>query len=137
MTRFLVTGSRSWTDLHTIRESLQLVHLRYGGLTLMHGGARGADSMAARIWASLEHPIEEYPADWETHGKRAGYVRNHAMVNMAPVFCLAFLHGDSRGTKMTIDLCHKAHVPTTVYRERPTPNALETHPSLPDGLVLP
>ena len=41
-------------------------------VTLVHGGASGADIIAGEIALALGWQVEEYPADWETHGKAAG-----------------------------------------------------------------
>jgi len=45
MTRLVVTGSRDWTDRAVVEEALR--RLPVGRLA--HGGARGLDTIAARI----------------------------------------------------------------------------------------
>ncbi|MCA1707672.1 MAG: SLOG family protein, partial [Actinobacteria bacterium] len=47
-TRILVTGSRTWTDNTAIRRALE--PWRSSGAVLVHGGAAGADRIAAAIW---------------------------------------------------------------------------------------
>jgi hypothetical protein len=47
--------------------------------TLVCGMARGADRMAYNLWRHMSLPIEEHPADWDRHGKAAGYIRNSQM----------------------------------------------------------
>ena len=46
---------------------------------LIHGAARGADTLAEH-WA-LAHGIavRPYPADWQSFGRRAGFMRNEQM----------------------------------------------------------
>lgn len=47
---------------------------------LIHGGARGADSLAGE-WAKLAFITPEvYKADWKRYGKRAGPIRNAQML---------------------------------------------------------
>ena len=48
----------------------------------------------------------EYPADWKTHGKRAGFLRNIEMVDTADAV-IAIWDGVSRGTKHSIDYARK------------------------------
>ena len=113
--RILVTGSRHHSDYSLIKSALQAAadgeeH------TLVNGGASGADSLARRAAEELGWTVETYPADWETYGKRAGYLRNKQMVDSQPDLCLAFPLGVSRGTWMTVKLCGKANIPVKVYR---------------------
>lgn len=59
--------------------------------------ARGADT-AGRMYAErCGIPVAKFPADWDKHGRRAGYVRNEAMARYADAG-LAFWDGSSRGT---------------------------------------
>lgn len=62
--------------------------------TIIHGGAKGADSLADE-WAKANGvPVEVFPADWETHGKAAGGIRNRQMlVEGRPDVVLAFAGG--------------------------------------------
>ena len=52
-------------------------------------------------------------ADWEKHGKSAGYKRNQEMANVS-THLIAFWDGKSRGTKHMIDIAKrdalKSHV---------------------------
>ena len=48
--RILVTGSREWADTQAILLELRAVAEGESDVTLVHGGARGADQIAAR-WA--------------------------------------------------------------------------------------
>ncbi|MBF6326499.1 DUF2493 domain-containing protein [Nocardia cyriacigeorgica] len=92
MKRLLVTGSRDWVDRQTIRDALAQAwrDLQPGPIVLVHGAARGADSIAADIWTSGGLPVEAHPADWDTHGRKAGVLRNQVMVDAGADLCLAF-----------------------------------------------
>lgn len=48
-------------------------------------------------------PVDEFRADWDTHGKSAGYKRNSQMADHADML-IAFWDGKSKGTKHMIDL---------------------------------
>lgn len=68
---------------------------------LIQGGASGAD-FAAKRWANGTWPnvkVLEFKADWETHGKAAGPIRNSRMLDVGrPDVVLAFWDGNSSGT---------------------------------------
>jgi len=112
--RILVTGSRDWDDWETLDTALTSV-VDGGEIAIVHGGARGADQMAG-AWARKYGLTEEvFPAQWSTHGRRAGFVRNTEMVATMPDVCLAFIRNGSRGASMTADLAEKAGIPTHRY----------------------
>jgi hypothetical protein len=92
--RLLVCGGRDYSD----RERLfRILDAAMRGLTfevLIHGGATGADALAAD-WAKargvkpLPFPISK--ADWDRYGKGAGPRRNEKMLREgAPTLVIAF-----------------------------------------------
>lgn len=113
--RILVTGSREWDDWGALsrvfteiaRQTFQL------DVTLVHGGARGADTMAAKAARMLGWQVEEHPADWDKHGKGAGHIRNQEMVDAGAEFAVAFLKigAANRGTKDCIGRAAAAGIP--------------------------
>lgn len=119
--RLLVTGSRDWDDEDTIRRALMgigaLVHKfqQRDRVVVVHGGARGADRIAGRIAAELGMEVETHPADWERHGKRAGFVRNAEMVDSDIDSCVAFIKNGSRGATMCVELAEKKGIHVTRY----------------------
>ena len=113
----LVTGSREWTDMTTVRRELfeWWWYNRGGGPpTLIHGGARGADKLAAQVAEAAGWNVEEYPADWDRWGKRAGYIRNAEMVNVRPDACLAFILDGSKGATMCAAMASQKKIPTKI-----------------------
>lgn len=86
--RIIVCGSRTWSDPTLIERAMRNVS---GGdlasVTWVHGHCRrGAD----RICDRLAPGCERHEADWDTHGKSAGHVRNVRMANLGADLCLAF-----------------------------------------------
>lgn len=53
MTRIIFCGSRDWTDRDMIRAAVRRYIEQFGPFELIHGGARGADSIAAVIGGML------------------------------------------------------------------------------------
>ena len=96
----LVCGSRGWRDARSIRNRLTT----YNPATtrVIHGAAMGADMLADVEARKLGFEVERFPADWKTHGKRAGILRNLAMLDEADMV-LAFWGGTSPGTRHTIE----------------------------------
>lgn len=97
-----MTGSRTWDDPQFIYDRLREMCAKShpGTLTVVHGGCpKGADAIAHDwCWQWAGHANEEvHPADWEKHGKAAGYVRNREMVVSGAGIVLAFIRGNSPG----------------------------------------
>ena len=106
--KVLVCGGRDFNDLDLLCE--ELTDLWDDGVeAIIHGGARGADSLAgeyARLFG-----IEEivFPADWKQHGRSAGPIRNRQMLNEGkPDLVVAFPGG--RGTANMIEQARAAGV---------------------------
>lgn len=118
--RILVTGSRDWADRALIRSAL-LGHVwitRALNPVLVHGGARGADTLAAQEFAELfghRGTVEVHEADWDQYGRLAGPFRNRDMVALGADLCLAFPLGESRGTRNCMRLAEEAGIPVLNY----------------------
>lgn len=112
--RALVCGSRHWTDAALIYDVLDAKCPD----VVIHGDARGADTIAGR-WAR-ERRAEEirFPADWKTHPKGAGPIRNRRMLREGkPDIVYAFSDdlAASKGTANMVAQARRAGVPVTLY----------------------
>ncbi len=107
----LVCGSRSWSNPVLIRDRLRELPR---GARIIHGGARGADTMAALYARALGIPETSYPARWREQGKRAGIIRNIEMLDQKPDLVLAFWDGASTGTGHTVSEANKRGIPVEV-----------------------
>lgn len=109
--KVLVCGSRHFNDYELAKRILTELQPS----KIIHGGARGADSLGGRYAEENNIAGHEFPALWELHGKRAGPIRNYQMLREgAPDLVLAFLAPNSRGTKHMIEISEKAGIPVTV-----------------------
>ena len=113
--RLIVAGGRDFKDMQRACAILDhVVSKQTGEITVVCGMARGADAIGY-AWAKARgYKIAEFPADWNTHGKSAGYKRNKQMAEYA-THCVCFWDGLSRGTKHMIDLCEHYSLPLKVY----------------------
>jgi YspA, cpYpsA-related SLOG family len=132
--RVLITGSRDFRNYAVTKQALTEVTAdQEGPHTLVHGAARGADSLAAVVARQLEWAIEEHPADWTApcrdtckHNGRqyrpdgseycpsAGSRRNQLMVDLgADVLVALYKRGaKNRGTGDAVRRAAKAGIPT-------------------------
>lgn len=123
--RILVTGSRYYSDEQRLRIILtRIARVFYTKSDeppiLVSGNARGADALAEKVWESHGWPIERYPADWDTHGRAAGHIRNAEMAKAGADVCVAFPLGKSAGTRGMMKLAEKYGIPvvdTSTIRE--------------------
>lgn len=116
MTRVLVTGSRTWTDLDTITRALSMIAEDYEGpFTLIDGRAPGADTLAMLAAKRMGWEIESHIAEWERYGKRAGFIRNREMVESDADVCVAFIKNGSKGATQTVMLARQAAIPVRTY----------------------
>ena len=115
MMKVLVCGSRGWG---TDREQVFKVYDRIGDLprnaTVIVGGASGADTLAADAALRRGNPVETHVPNWTKYGRRAGYLRNLAMLDREPDLVLAFWDGESKGTEHTIVEARKRSIPVEV-----------------------
>lgn len=109
--KVLVCGSRTWTDEGAVRRRLAELP---PDAVILHGGARGADAMAARAAADLGLQVRAYPADWGRHGRAAGLIRNVLMLDEGPDLVIAFQRDRSRGTEHTVTEARRRGVPVEV-----------------------
>ena len=111
MTRIIVAGSRDFTDKEKLYRVLNnyLSHVK-DKVEIVSGHCRGADMLGEQYAKDHNIPVVLFPADWNTYGKRAGYIRNKQMAEYAAEdggMLIAFWDGESKGTKMMVELAMK------------------------------
>lgn len=106
--RILVCGGRDFSDSNLVSKVLN--EYQSHKPTIIHGAAKGADSLS-NYWAyENDCDVIAYPANWDKYGKRAGYIRNVQMLNEGkPDLVIAFPGG--KGTQMMINLAEAAGIP--------------------------
>lgn len=110
--RVLVAGSRGIRDYDYFCQALSCIKLdlmRESGCFISGKASKGPDAMVIRWCKENEILCREYPADWDGLGKRAGYVRNTQMGDVATE---AYVFWDcvSPGTRHMLDYLGKNHI---------------------------
>jgi hypothetical protein len=82
--RCVVAGGRDYQ--FTDDDKARLNALPIG--ELVSGGASGADRCGEQWAISKGIPIKRFPADWNTHGRAAGPIRNRQMAEYANAVAL-------------------------------------------------
>jgi hypothetical protein len=113
--RVLVCGDRNWSDAETIRRRLERLPQ---DTVVVHGGARGADTLAGYTADGLGMVVGVFRAEWPRYGRAAGPLRNRAMLDTHPDLVLAFHDNldNSKGTKDCVTEARRRGVVTEVIR---------------------
>lgn len=117
--RVIVTGSRYWSDRDAVWKALATAAPSLEEpFVIVHGACpTGADAIADDWGRQYGATVERFSADWATHGRRAGPIRNAEMVKAGADIVLAFPLPEGRGTQHTIRLAREAGIPVKVWGE--------------------
>ena len=114
--KIIIAGSRIIPDKEVVWSDLEFRVGIYGGLDqieVVGGLAKGADQIGKEFADYYGFPFSGFPANWDLHGKSAGYIRNKEMSEYADEL-IAYWDGKSNGTKNMIALMGIARKPTTI-----------------------
>ncbi len=103
--RIIIAGSRDFDDYELLERTMNRLTLRVDNITVLSGGAKGADTLGEQ-WALCNmFPVERYHPDWTKHGKKAGPIRNDEMAKaVGPKGkCVVFYDGSSPGSTNMIE----------------------------------
>lgn len=111
--RALITGSRIFNDAYIMNLALdgfcEEREVDKKSLVLVHGGAKGADTLAG-LWAKRNGvPCEVHIPDWSM-GRGAGLKRNKDMLDTGVDIVIAFPRGEARGTRHMMKIAREAGV---------------------------
>ena len=114
--KILVCGGRDYYDSVKVYRILDALHAKAEITLLVHGDARGADTLAG-MWAKdRKVPCMAYPANWTKHGTAAGPIRNKLMLKLEkPEIVVAFPGGS--GTAHMRRIAENAGIPDMKIEE--------------------
>ncbi len=133
--RLIVAGSRGIGDYKLVADAIRYVDARFPVTEIVSGGARGVDALGEMFARRTGTALRRFPADWETHGRSAGYQRNVEMARHADGL-LAVWDGESRGTKHMIDIAVERGLVVYVVRPGGPGRSRTIRQILPDGAVV-
>lgn len=114
--KVIIAGSRGFSDFQLLYSKCDEILKDLSEIEIVSGTARGADKLGEHYASLKGYSVAKFPADWDKHGKAAGYVRNKEMAEYSDML-IAFWDGESRGTKHMIDLASdrdlKVHIVKT------------------------
>lgn len=103
------------------REEITMVHVldaisncNFNITEIVSGTARGADKFGEEYARNNNIPLKQFVPDWDTHGKKAGMLRNIEMGDYADAL-IAVWNGYSNGTKHMINYMKKLKKPVFMW----------------------
>lgn len=120
--KVLATGGRNWEHDDVIFHALSRLPQR---TTIMHGGAKGADTIVDGAAKRLNYGVEVYPANWKEYGRAAGPIRNREMLQKKPDLVLAFHYdlASSKGTRDCVEEAQRRGIPVILISFSPSNSA--------------
>jgi hypothetical protein len=107
--RVLICGGRQFADAAFLWKTMDDLHAKTPIAEVIVGGAVGADTLAEHWAKDRRIPYRIFMADWATHGRAAGPIRNKAMLDEGkPDLVVAFPGG--RGTANMLSQARAASV---------------------------
>jgi hypothetical protein len=114
--KVIIAGGRDFSDRNFLFKKCDSLLINIKVTEIVSGGARGVDLLGEDYAMGCLYNWKRFPADWDKHGKSAGYIRNEEMAKYSDAL-IAFWDGKSKGTKHMIDLAkkHKLKVKVVKY----------------------
>jgi hypothetical protein len=120
--RIIIAGSRTFKDYEYLKAKLSDFIKEHPNkkFTIVSGMACGADQLGERFARENHIPIKRFYANWNTLGKKAGYIRNLQMLDyIDQCNCegcvIAFWDGNSKGTRHIIKSAKKMNIPIIIH----------------------
>ena len=115
--KIIVAGSREFNDYPLLKQKLDFYCQRYSPsqIEIVSGEARGADRLGEKYAQHSQLSLKQFPADWDKHGKSAGYRRNEEMAEYA-THAVVFWDGKSKGSEHMINLAKEQELNLRVVR---------------------
>lgn len=109
--KILICGSRDYKNIEAIKNVINRLSAED---IVIHGCAKGADSIAGYLAKNKGLKVLEFPAQWDKYGKAAGPIRNKQMLDEGKpdeVYAFYADKSKSRGTKNMVKQSRKAGIP--------------------------
>jgi hypothetical protein len=111
--RLIIAGGRNFDDYFLLEQEVLLflkdLEQPLFGVTIVSGGAKGADQLGEQFAKDNNLVVIQYLANWNLYGKSSGYKRNVRMAENADA-CICFWDGESKGTQHMINIAREHHL---------------------------
>lgn len=107
--KLIIAGSRTLTASVDEIDAL-IQHYNLSPTEIVSGTAKGIDQCGETYAHHKGIAVAEFPAEWDEHGKSAGYRRNVQMGQYADVLLLIW-DGQSKGSQMMKSIMEKLNKP--------------------------
>lgn len=120
----IIAGSRTYNNYPEFKYLMDFLTKKYipGNITIIEGGAKGADFLAQKYAMERQIWLSVVPANWDAYGKQAGYRRNvqmHEQLSKIPDSvhgCVCFWDGESKGTQHNFELSKQYKERLVIYK---------------------
>jgi len=107
--RLLICGDRNWQDRSCIKDWIEhAVREYHGNVIVIHGAARGADTIAGLAAKANSLEVIEFPAEWSKYHRAAGVIRNAKMLLEGNPDAVWAFHDKIEESKGTADMIRRA-----------------------------
>lgn len=110
--KIAIIGSRNAGNVNIANELEKRINVNDGD-SIISGGAKGIDSLAAKYARERNLQLIEIRPDYKQYGRSATFIRNRAIIESADLV-VAFWDGKSHGTKYSIDYANKKNRSTLI-----------------------
>lgn len=113
--KVIIAGGRHFNDYNLLNEYCTKLIKQFDNVEIVSGRAKGADLLGERFAKENNLKIHKFPADWNTHKRLAGIIRNGEMADFSDGL-IAFWDGKSKGTKNMIKLAKERGLKVLVVK---------------------
>lgn len=126
--RIVVAGGRTFLHNHFGFSVLDRLtsKMEPDNISVICGEAKGADTVGKNWARERGIEVESFPADWDKHGKSAGYIRNSDMADRG-THLIAFWDGESKGTRNMIDTAKRKGLTVRVIKYHTVTEGTKTY----------
>lgn len=103
--KIAIIGSRECSNIDFVGNLEAVLNVSKDD-TIISGGAKGIDTLAANYAKENNLNLIEFLPDYKKNGRAATFIRNREIVDNSNVV-VAFWNGNSKGTKYTLDYARK------------------------------
>lgn len=114
MFKVIIAGTRTFNNYQFLKSKCDAILKNKKNIQIVSGCAKGADKLGEVYAEENAYSVAEFPADWSI-GNNAGYIRNLQMGNYADAL-IAFWDGESKGTRMMIEIANNLELPVRVIK---------------------